>query len=374
MARKTYTEQFKRDAVKLMTEQGYSLTKASQALGVATALANWKRTLVPQEQSDLEAKNRRLREENRELRAEREILKKAATLLREGAAMKYAFVAEHRDRWPVRLQCRVLKVSASGYYDWLSREPGARARRRAELGERIAQIHADSRGTYGSPRVFNQLTREGERVGRNRVASIMREHEWQGKSPQKRMPRTTDSAHGKPVADNVIARDFTATAANQKWVADITYVDTDEGWLYLAAVMDCFSRRIVGWCAADHLRAELVEQALTEAIRSRDVPRDGALVHHSDRGVQYASGTFQTLLSEHGIVCSMSRKGDCYDNAAMESFFGTLKTELDEPLPTRAAARLALFDYIEVFYNRQRLHSTLGYISPAAYEAQHPAA
>jgi putative transposase len=288
--------------------------------------------------------------------------------------MRYAFIAEHRDHWPVRLQCRVLDVSVSGYYDWTKREPGPRARRRAALGERIAQIHAESRGSYGSPRVFKQLKHEGQAVGRKRVASIMQDRSIQGKCPRKRVPRTTDSAHGKPVADNVIERDFTATAANQKWVADITYIDTDEGWLYLATVMDCFSRRIVGWCAADHLRAELVEQALTMAIKFRGIDRDQGLVHHSDRGVQYASGMFQALLGEHGIVCSMSRKGNCYDNAVMESFFGTLKTELDEPLPTRAAARLALFEYIEVFYNRQRLHSTLGYVSPAAYEDQHPAA
>ncbi len=288
--------------------------------------------------------------------------------------MRYTFIAEHHDRWPARLQCRVLDVSASGYYDWLTRAPGPRARRRAELGERIARIHADSRGRYGSPRVFKQLKHEGETVGRKRVESIMQERQLQGKCPRKRVPRTTDSAHDKPVAENVIERDFSATAANQKWVADITYIDTDEGWLYLATVMDCFSRRIVGWCAADHLRAELVEQALTMAVKSRGIDRDQGLVHHSDRGVQYASGMFQALLSQHGIVCSMSRKGDCYDNAVMESFFGTLKTELDEPLPTRAAARLALFEYIEVFYNRQRLHSTLGYVSPAAYEAQHPAA
>lgn len=291
--------------------------------------------------------------------------------------MRYAFIGGHRDRWPVRLQCRVLQVSVSGYYDWRTPEsggPGPRARRRAELSERIARIHADSRGTYGSPRVFRQLKQAGETVGRKRVESIMREHAWQGKSPRKRVPRTTDSAHDKPVAGNVIDRDFTATAPDQKWVADITYVDTDEGWLYLATVMDCFSRRIVGWCAADHLRAELVEQALTMAIRSRGVGCGQELVHHSDRGVQYASGSFQKLLGQHGITCSMSRKGNCYDNAAMESFFGTLKTELDEPLPTRSTARLALFDYIEVFYNRQRLHSTLGYLSPAAYEQKHQAA
>ena len=288
--------------------------------------------------------------------------------------MRFTFIAEHRDRWPVRLQCRVLAVSVSGFYGWLCRAPSQRARRREVLGQRIAQIHAQSHRTYGSPRVFKQLKDEGEAIARKTVEVVMRDDNLRGKSPRKRHPRTTDSTHDRPVADNALQRNFTATAPNRKWVADITYIDTDEGWLYLATVMDCFSRRIVGWAAADHLRSELVQEALTMAIRTRRPSRDGGLIHHSDRGVQYASGSFQQMLNQHGITCSMSRKGDCYDNAAMESFFGTLKTELDEPLPTRAAAQLALFEYIEVFYNRQRLHSTLGYQSPAAYEQQHQAA
>lgn len=288
--------------------------------------------------------------------------------------MRYAFIQEHRGRWPVRLQCRVLAVSVSGYYDWRHRSPGPRARRRTRLAQRIAQVHAQSRGVYGSPRVFEQLKQEGQTVARKTVESIMKQHALCGKSPRKRKPRTTDSAHENPVADNVLERDFTAGAPNRKWVADITYVDTAQGWLYLAAVLDVFSRRIVGWAAADHLRSGLVEEALSRAIRERRPPRRGGLIHHSDRGVQYASGSFQRLLDTHGIVCSMSRKGDCYDNAMMESFFGTLKTELDDPMPTRSAARQALFEYIEVFYNRQRLHSALAYVSPAAYEQQHQVA
>ena len=286
--------------------------------------------------------------------------------------MRFACIEAHRKRWPVRLQCRVLAVSVSGYYDWRRREPGERSQRRAQLAERVRDIHAASRKSYGSPRVLRQLKCDGEKVSRKTIAAIMREHDLCGKSPRKRMPRTTDSHHAKPIAPNVIERDFTATAPDQKWVADITYVDTDEGWLYLAAVLDCFSRRIVGWAAADHMRSDLVEAALLWAIRKRQPDR--GLIHHSDRGSQYASDAFQQLLDRHGIVCSMSRKGNCYDNAMIESFFGTLKTELDEPLPTRAVARLELFEYIEVFYNRQRLHSTLGYQSPAAYEQEHQAA
>ena len=286
--------------------------------------------------------------------------------------MRYASIQEHRERWPVRLQCRALGVSPGGFYDWRGREPGERARRRERMAERIGEVHAESRGCYGSPRVFERLRFDGEKISRKTVASIMREYDLRGKSPRKRRPRTTDSDHGRPIASNVLERDFTATAPDRKWLADITYVDTEEGWLYLAAVLDCFSRRIVGWAAADHMRSDLVEEALGAAIQTRRPGR--GLVHHSDRGVQYASGSFQRLLDRHGIVCSMSRKGNCWDNAAMESFFGTLKTELDEPLATRSEARSELFEYIEVFYNRQRLHSTLGYQSPAAYEQRHQVA
>lgn len=288
--------------------------------------------------------------------------------------MKFAFIQEHRRRWPVRVQCRVLGVSASGFYDYVNRRPGPRKVRRGELGERIECIHADSGGRYGSPRVHAQLRKRQEKVSRKTVESIMRERGLQGKTRRKRTPRTTDSRHTQPIAPNVLERDFTATAPNQKWLADITYIDTDEGWLYLAAVLDCFSRRIVGWAAADHLRSELVEEALTMAVRTRDIDVHGRLIHHSDRGVQYASGSFQRLLDTHGIACSMSGKGDCYDNAMMESFFATFKTELDEPLATRVIARRMLFEYIEVFYNRQRLHSALGYDSPATYEQRHQVA
>lgn len=295
--------------------------------------------------------------------------------------MRYAFIAEHRQQWPVRFQCRVLCVSASGFYAWQHRKLGKRAMRRAELTEKVCKIHTENRCCYGSPRVFEQLKSDGYPVARKTVASIMRQQKIQGKSPQKRKVCTTDSDHTKPVAANVLARDFTATAPNQKWLVDITYIPTDEGWLYLAAVLDCFSRRIVGWSAADHMRAELVSDALQMAIDTRPLlpglaGAEGNLIHHSDRGSQYVSDAFQQMLDKHKIVCSMSRKapGSCYDNAAMESFWGTLKTELDEPLHTRAEARLALFEYIEVFYNRQRLHSTLNYVSPVAYEQQHQAA
>lgn len=305
--------------------------------------------------------------------------------------MRYAFIHEQRERdgntWPVRAWCDALQVSRNGFYDYARRltAPGPRAQRRADLAAKIQRVHDDSRATYGSPRVHRQLRDDGEVVTEKTVAKVMQSLDIQGKSPRPRKPRTTDSAHGQAVADNVLERDFTATGPNQKWVSDITYIDTDEGWLYLAVVIDLFSRKVVGWSTADHMKAGLVCEATRKALHHRpslagqlpgeEENGDGAaLIHHSDRGSQYASGDFQQLLDQHGIVCSMSRKGNCWDNAVSESFFGTLKTELDEPLPTRSIAHAKLFDYIEVFYNRQRLHSTLNYTSPAAYEAMHQAA
>jgi transposase InsO family protein len=299
--------------------------------------------------------------------------------------MRYAFIHEQRARngnpWPVAALCRALRVSRNGYYDHARRlaSPGPRATRRAALAAQIQRVHAQSRATYGSPRIHRQLRQDGEAVSEKTVAKAMRSLEIQGKSPRPRKPRTTDSAHGRPVADNLLERDFTATAPNQKWVSDITYLDTEEGWLYLAVVIDVFSRKVVGWSTADHLRADLVCGATSRALRTRrPLPgvqgKPGSLIHHSDQGSQYASADFQRLLEDHGITCSMSRKGNCWDNAVSESFFGTLKSELDEPLPTRALTHQKLFDYIEVFYNRQRLHSTLDYTSPAAYEAMHQAA
>lgn len=286
--------------------------------------------------------------------------------------MRFAWIHQHRHCWPVRTMCRVLNVSVSGYYDAHSRRPGKRARRRAAQTKRVEAIHADSRRTYGSPRVYQQLKEEGEKISEKTVASIMKERKIQGKTPRRPRPITTDSNHHWAPAENLLERDFTATAPNQKWVADITYIDTAEGWSYLAVVLDLFSRRVVGWALADHMRGSLVAEALDQALQTRRPGR--GLVHHSDRGSQYACGDFQRRLKQHGIICSMSRKGDCYDNAVMESFFGTLKTELDEPLASRRAAHRALFEYIEVFYNRQRLHSTLNYQSPAAFEAKYLAA
>lgn len=282
--------------------------------------------------------------------------------------MKYAFIDEHRAQFPATRMCAVLEVSASGYYAWRQRPSSRRAQENQQLLKRIRQSHDQSRQTYGSPRVHADLVAQGITCNRKRVERLMRLHRIQGKQVKRRRVRTTLSNHSLPVAPNLLNRQFEAEALNRKWTTDITYIATEEGWLYLAAVMDLCSRRIVGWSMDSTLCASLAQNALQMAI-ARCRPGAG-LLHHSDRGVQYASGEYQGLLTGYHMVCSMSRKGNCYDNAPMESFFGTLKAELvDSRLyRTRAEARQAIFEYIEVFYNRQRRHSSLGYLSPAEYE------
>ena len=283
--------------------------------------------------------------------------------------MKFAFIRDHRRLWPAAVICRVLKVTRSGFYAWLKRKPSRRAVRQRQLLARIRVAHAEHRELYGSPRVHRTLLSGGERVSRNTVARLMRQAKIRAKTRRRFVPRTTDSTHQKPVAPNVLARDFAAGSADCKWVADITCVPTGEGWLYVAAVLDCFSRKIVGWAMDDHMEAGLVEGALTMALEHRR-PDGEKLLHHSDRGVQYASEDYQYLLERHGITCSMSGRGDCYDNAMMESFWATLKTELvhHQRYATRDQARQSIFEYVEVFYNRKRLHSSLGYVSPESFE------
>jgi len=265
--------------------------------------------------------------------------------------------------------CRQLGVSRSGYYDWKGREPSSRQQEDAVLVEQIRAIHAESRRTYGSPRVLDDLKERGFKVGRRRVARLMKENGITG-TPKKPFKRTTDSAHSLNVADNVLNREFTVDAPDTAWATDITYVRTWEGWMFLAVVIDLFSRRVVGWSMARHMRTGLVMGALRMAL-GRRVPGPNML-HHSDRGSQYASHDYRDALRENGIQCSMSRKGDCWDNAVVESFFATIKKELihRRPWPTVKAARAAIAEYIEVFYNRKRKHSTLGYICPVEYENQ----
>lgn len=283
--------------------------------------------------------------------------------------MKFAFIKEHLRPYPLEIVCEVLEVSRSGYYAWLERPQSSQAKRRQELAVKVKAIHQENRGVYGSPRVHQALAAAGERVCENTVAKVMREQEIRAKTKRKFVPRTTDSHHSQAVADNLLDRQFAADLPNVKWAVDITYIPTGQGWLYLAGVIDLCSRRIVGWSMADHMKTELVSDALAMAIAHRQ-PGQG-LVHHSDRGVQYASEDYQYLLQSHGMQPSMSGKGDCWDNACMESFWATLKNELvnHEQYATREQARRSIFEYIEVFYNRKRLHSSLGYQSPEAFEA-----
>jgi len=283
--------------------------------------------------------------------------------------VKFAFINQQRGTLAVHDLCRLLDVSSSGFYAWLARTPSAAARRRQDLAAKIRVVHESHRRVYGSPRVHKALIAQGESVCRNTVAKIMRTHEIRARTHRRFRVSTTDADHHHPVAPNLLDRHFNAARPNRVWLTDITYIPTDEGWLYLAGVMDLYSRRIIGWSMADHLGVELARDALNMALAARR-PGSG-LLHHSDRGVQYACREYQTLLAARGIAVSMSGPGDCYDNAPKESFWGKLKTELVhlERFATRAQARAAIFDYIEAFYNRIRLHSSLGYVSPEQFEA-----
>ena len=281
--------------------------------------------------------------------------------------MKYRAIRDHAGRFPTRLMCRVLKVTPAGFYAWAVRPASARAVANRRLLVSIRALHAESRRTYGSPSIWDALVQRGERVGRHRIARLMRAHGIRAKTVKK-YRATTHSGHRLPVAGNVLERQFTVTQPNRVWAGDITYVWTHEGWLYLACVLDLYSRAVIGWAMGPRLTADLAAHALTMALARRR-PSVG-LLHHSDRGVQYAAHDYQRLLAQAGITCSMSRKGNCWDNACVESFFATLKKELihDQRYPSREAARQDIFEYIEVFYNRQRRHTTLGYRSPAAFE------
>jgi transposase InsO family protein len=282
--------------------------------------------------------------------------------------VKYQFIADHDQQYPVTLMCRILGVVRSGYYRWRKVPVGKRKMADMILSMHIKDIFKQSRDTYGSYRIHAELLDEGIRCGRERVARLARENNLEPKTARRFKVMTTDSKHRLPLAPNLLNRNFTAEDRDKIWLTDITYVSTAEGWLYLAAVMDLYSRRIVGWAISDSLHRQLVIDALQMAITTRQ-PSPG-LLHHSDRGSQYASEDYQTLLTQTQMVGSMSRKGNCYDNAPMESFFGTFKTELTFhcDYATRNEARLDIFEYIEVFYNRKRRHSALGYKSPAKYE------
>ena len=281
--------------------------------------------------------------------------------------MRYRFVDTHKKVWPVKLMCGVLDVSRSGYYDWRRRGPSDRALSNRDLDRRIRELFAQHKQRYGAPRITDDLQDEGFRCSENRVARRMRALGLKA-IQAKKFKVTTDSNHSKPVAPDLLEQDFSATAPNEKWTSDITYVWTDEGWLYLAVVMDLHSRAILGWSMSRRMTQQLVCDALTMALFRRHFPK-GTIIH-SDRGSQYCSNRYQRLIQTNGLRCSMGRRANCYDNAAMESFFHTLKVELvhRERYVTRRAAKSSIFEYIETYYNRQRKHSAIGHRIPMQFE------
>lgn len=287
--------------------------------------------------------------------------------------MSYQIIESNREAGSVERLCRALGVSVSGYYAWCSRPPNQRQQLDAVLLKAIRIAYQAGRGLYGSPRIHATLRQQGVCCSRKRVARLMRQHGIHSRRRPKRRVRTTDSQHNRPIAPNLLKRDFSADAPNEKWVGDIVGIWTDEGWLYLAALLDTYSRMIVGWAISVYRDEALVEAALRMALVRRDLPQAADLIQHTDRGSQYTADDYLALLKEYGFQVSMSNKGDPYDNAMMESFFSTLRAELTdlERFATRQAARTAVFEFIEVFYNRQRLHSSLGYRSPLAFETDH---
>lgn len=279
----------------------------------------------------------------------------------------FELVHAERVKSPVAVSCRALGVSRSGYYRWATSEPSARVREDAVLATHVRDIHREHNGRYGSPRIHRELRGQGYRVGRKRVARLMRDEGLQGRR-KRRFRRTTDSRHGYRIAPNLLNRDFSATRPDAVWAGDITYVPTREGWLYLAVLVDLFSRRVVGWAMSDHIDTELALAALQMAHTHRQPPK--GLIHHTDRDCRYASDEYRAALKAIGAKASMSRKADCWDNAVAESFFATLEKELlgDEPIRSRERTRVSIANYIEDYYNTSRRHSYLDYVSPIEYE------
>ncbi|MBF0562655.1 MAG: IS3 family transposase [Alphaproteobacteria bacterium] len=384
--RRQFTDDFKREAVALLASSGRPLAHIAAELGIhASVLRNWRRRMgasagttqrpitqaaAPQRLADPGAEIARLKRENNRLRLERDILKKTGGHLLGTTEMKFRLIEDHREIHPVRVMCAALGVSPSGYYAWRRQPESPRKAANRRLLADIRRLHGQHRERYGAPRIHRALIDEGQKVSRSRVERLMRRHGIRAHAPRRFRVRTTDSTHTLPIAPNLLDQTFIAVRPNQVWLADITYVRTGEGWLYLAVVLDLFSRKVVGWAMRDHMRVELTIAALTMAIQRQRPP--AGLIHHSDRGSQYAAGDYRDILKAAGIVQSMSRKGNCWDNAPMESFFGTVKTELvhRQDYPDQETARRDLFAYIEIYYNRQRMHSALGYLTPVQTELQ----
>ncbi|MGY4828076.1 IS3 family transposase [Sphaerotilaceae bacterium SBD11-9] len=374
--RRTFSREFKLEAVRLVTERGVAVAQAAKDLDVhENVLRKWVRELrdEPQDafpgngkQKAQDAEIARLRKELAKLKMERDILKKGRGLLREGVDVKFGFVAKHRGAWPVNLMCEALGVSRGGFYAWLTRPKSQRSLSDEVLGAQVHQSFVRSDRTYGARRVWHDVLEQGQTCGLHRIERLMREQALRARPRRRGLPK--DRGARSAVADNVLDRQFRADGPNQKWVADFTYIWTAEGWLYVAAVLDLYSRRIVGWSMQESMTSQLVVDALMMAVWRRGKPV--ALLHHSDQGSQYTSEHFQNLLEDQGITCSMSRAGEVWDNSAMESFFSSLKTERTarKVYRTRGQARSDVFDYIECFYNPTRRHSTLGYLSPVQFE------
>ncbi|QQK81814.1 IS3 family transposase [Salicibibacter cibi] len=297
--------------------------------------------------------------------------KKGGGLLRQKPGVIYAFIEEHRHEFRVAKMCKVLGVSRGGYYEWRNRAQCSQKQRKASIVEAIKEIFVQSRKTYGSPRITMELYKQGLTVTQKTVSTYMREYGLRPKSASKKGKKTTDSNHHQPIYPNLLKRDFHTEQPGETWVADITYIWTREGWLYLASVMDLFSRKVIGWNISHRLTKELATTALHRAMRLQP-PQEG-LIHHSDRGSQYASHDYQAILREHGMRTSMSRKGDCYDNACIESFHATIEKDLlaHETYDTREEAKMSVWEYIACFYNEERTHSTIGYVSPNQFERQY---
>ncbi|MDY0074237.1 MAG: IS3 family transposase [Thauera sp.] len=374
--RRQFSSEFKQEAVRLVVSGGVSIPQAARDLDVhENVLRKWvrlQRQDGPEafpgqgQMKTADAEIARLRKEVAKLKMERDILKKGRGLLREGVDVRFGFVAKHRGIWPVNLMCEALGVSRGGFYAWLTRPRSERSRRDEQLGGLIRQSFVLSDRTYGARRVWHDVLAQGQSCGLHRIERLMRALGLRSRPRRRGLPK--DRGERSAVAANVLDRQFQADGPNQKWVADVTYIWTAEGWLYTAAVLDLYSRRIVGWSMQASMTSQLVVDALMMAVWRRGKPV--SLLHHSDQGSQYTSAHFQGLLQEQGITCSMSRAGEVWDNSAMESFFSSLKTERTarKVYRTRDQARADVFDYIERFYNPRRRHSTLGYLSPVQFE------
>ncbi|WP_092990593.1 IS3 family transposase [Rhizobium sp. NFR03] len=378
MQRRMFSREYKLEAVKLVRERGVTVAQAARDLDVhENVLRKWVREYGDDPSQSFPGKGQmkpeqveieRLRREVAKLKAERDNLKKGRSLLCQGRDMKFAFIAKHRSIWPVAWLCEALGVSRSGFHAWLNRSPSEHARYDEVLLDKITQSFKSSDRTYGARRVWHDVLEEGLSCGLHRIERLMRLNALRARPRRRGLPK--DAGDRAVIMPNVLDRQFMAERPNQKWVADFTYIWTAEGWLYVAAVIDLFSRRVVGWSMNANMTAQLVTDALIMAIWRRGKP--DALLHHSDQGSQYTSEQFQRLMGDHGITCSMSRSGNVWDNAAMESFFSSLKTERTarKVYRSRNDARADVFDYIERFYNPKRRHSTLGYLSPNDFETK----